>query len=156
MQLFVCSNELWLILQVECLAESLGLDAKLLLRISFLFHWFEILFVAPSPSVEWGSRSKVYFSVCLFSRCSKLFISYQTALSLLSYYKIILNIYLPLLSSEFLVTGQTPLILKLPLLMLKHISRHFSSPCFGKDKACCMLISTVHLETGKKKPSPFS
>ena len=40
--------------------------------------------------------------------------------------------------------------------MLKHISRHFSSPCFGKDKACCMLISTVHLETGKKKTSPFS
>lgn len=39
--------------------------------------------------------------------------------------------------------------------MLKHTSRYFSSPCFGKDKACCMLISTVHLETGKKKNIPI-
>ena len=39
--------------------------------------------------------------------------------------------------------------------MLKHISRHFSYPCFGKDKACCRLISIVHLETGKKKHPHF-
>lgn len=46
--------------------------------------------------------------------------------------------------------------------MLKHVSRHFLSPCFGKDKACCRLISIVHLETGEKTipiliiPFPFS
>lgn len=34
--------------------------------------------------------------------------------------------------------------------MLKHVSRHFLSPCFGKAKACCRLISIVQLETGEK------
>ena len=39
--------------------------------------------------------------------------------------------------------------------MLKHTSRHFSYPCFGKDKTCCRLISIVHLETGEKN-HPYS